>query len=34
MRATGSDSIETVTKTHGHCFSVDAQITLPELAAT
>ena len=30
----GSDSIETVKKTHGHYFSADAQITLPELAAT
>jgi hypothetical protein len=30
----GSDSLETVKKTHGHYFSADAQITLPELAAT
>ena len=30
----GSDSIETVKKTHGHYFTVAAQIVLPELAAT
>jgi hypothetical protein len=30
----GSDSLETVKKTHGHYSSADAQITLPELAAT
>lgn len=30
----GSDSIETVKKTHGHYFTVGAQIVLPELAAT
>jgi hypothetical protein len=29
----GSDSLETVKQTHGHYFSADAQITLPELAA-
>jgi len=30
----GSDSIETVKKTHGHYFTAGAVITLPELAAT
>jgi hypothetical protein len=30
----GSDSIETVKKTHGHYFTVAAQIVLPELVAT
>ena len=30
----GSDSLETVKKTHGHYFSAGAPVTLPDLVAT
>jgi hypothetical protein len=30
----GSDSLDTVKQTHGHYFTADAEIVLPELAST